>query len=190
MNTPETGIAGGFFAQLMPMLADRTVMMIVSKADEQHLTVSVIPKRMKDSENAALATPLCCTGTPEELDHELPKQVREFVAGHVALSANLAEIQRERQEAEKAAREELKKKQKTVGNGGAKSKAAEPTPKQEDKPAPTPAPSPMLSLFDSPAQEEATPRPAAGAEVEQQQQQQEVSHAGQSDAPRIFVPGN
>ncbi len=182
MNTSETGIAGGFFAQLMPMLADRTVMMIVSRADEQHLTVSVIPKRMKDSENAALATPLCCTGTPEELDRELPTQVREFVSGHVALSANLAEIQREREDAEKAAREELKKKQKTVGNGGARSKAAEPTPKQEDKPAPTPAPSPMLSLFDSPAQEEAAPRPAAGEE-EEQQQQEEVSHASQSDAP-------
>src|ERR1035437_3767495 len=56
--------------------------------------------------------------TPEELDRELPTQVREFVAGHVALGANLAEIQREREEAEKAAREELKKKQKTVGNGG------------------------------------------------------------------------
>jgi len=109
MSTPATAIAGGFFAQLMPMLADRTVMMIVSKADEHHLTVSVIPKRLKDSENAALATPFCCTGTPEELDRELPTQVREFVAGYVALGANLAEIQREREEAEKAAREELKK---------------------------------------------------------------------------------
>ena len=59
--TPEIGITGGFFAQLMPMLADRTVTMIVSKADEHHLTVSVFPKRMKDSESGALATPLCCT---------------------------------------------------------------------------------------------------------------------------------
>ena len=182
MSTPATAIAGGFFAQLMPMLADRTVMMIVSKADEQHLTVSVIPKRMKDSENAALATPFCCTGTPEELDRELPTQVREFVAGHVALGANLAEIQREREEAEKAAREELKKKQKTVGNGGAKGKAAEPAPKQEDKPAPAPPPSPMLSLFDLPAQDEAAPRPTSGQETKEEEEE-EVSHAGQSDAP-------
>lgn len=160
MSTPETAIVGSFFAQLMPMLADRTVMMIVSKADEQHLTVSVIPKRMKDSENAALATPFCCTGTPEELDRELPTQVREFVAGHVALSANLAEIQREREEAEKAAREELKKKQKTVGNGGARTKVSEPKP--EDKPASTPPPPPMLNLFDSVAEEEAEPRPKNG----------------------------
>ena len=178
MSTPATAIAGGFFAQLMPMLADRTVMMIVSKADEHHLTVSVIPKRMKDSENAALATPFCCTGTAGELDRELPTQVREFVAGHVALGANLAEIQREREEAEKVAREELKKKQKTVGNGGAKAKAAEPAPKQEDKAAPAPPPSPMLSLFDLPAQDEAAPLPTSG----QGKQEEEVSHAGQSDA--------
>ncbi len=172
MSTPATAIAGGFFAQLMPMLADRTVMMIVSKADEQHLTVSVIPKRMKDSENAAMATPFCCTGTPEELDRELPTQVREFVAGHVAFRANLAEIQREREEAEKAAREELKKKQKTVGNGGAKGKPAEPTPKPEDPPTPAPPLSPMLSLFDPPAQEETAPRQTAAEEEE------EVLHAG------------
>src|SRR5712692_1029544 len=139
MSTPGTAITGGLFAQLMPMLADRTLMMIVSKADEQHLTVSVIPKRMKDSENAALATPLCCTGTPEELDRELPTQVREFVAGHVALSANLAEIQREREEAEKVAREELKKKQKTVGNGGARTRVSETKPSEEEKAVAPPA---------------------------------------------------
>ena len=177
MSTPGTAIAAGFFAQLMPMLSDRTVMMIVSKADEQHLTVSVIPKRMKDSENAALATPFCCTGTPEELDRELPTQVREFVAGHVALSANLAEIQREREEAEKAAREDLKKKQKTVGNGGARTKVSEPKP--EDKPASTPPPSPMLNLFDS---VEAEPRPITTGGGGGGGGGEEVSHASQSDA--------
>src|SRR5947207_804014 len=105
--------------------------------------------------------------TPEELDRELPTQVREFVAGHVALGTNLAEIQRECEEAEKAAREELKKKQKTVGNGGAKGKAAEPAPKQEDKPVPAPPPSPMLSLFDLSAQDEAAPCPTSGQETKE-----------------------
>jgi len=183
MNTSETGTTGGFFAQLMPMLADRTVMMIVSKADEQHLTVSVIPKRMKDSENAALATPLCCTGTPEELDRELPTQVREFVAGHLALSANLADIQREREEAEKAAREELKKKQKTVGNGGARSKVSEPKAKEEDKPTTAPPLPPMLSLFDSPSQEEAeAPRAITTGGGGTTTTTTEVTHASQGDA--------
>ncbi len=98
---------------------------------------------MKDGENTALLTPLCCTGTAEELDRELPVHLRDFVAGHVALANNLGEIERERQEAEKAAREEAKKRQKTVGAGG--KKTSEPvTP----VPAKTPAPPPALSLFD------------------------------------------
>jgi PRTRC genetic system protein E len=141
--------------QLMPLLADRTLMIIVSKADDQHLTLSVVPKRMKESENAALTTPLCCTGTPEELDHNLPTQLRDFVAGHVTLSNNLAQIQREREEAEKAAREELKKKQRTVGNGGAKGKAPDVKPPEEEKAAPPAPQSSMMSLFDSPADGEA-----------------------------------
>jgi PRTRC genetic system protein E len=133
----------------MPMLADRTLMLIVSKVDDQHLTLSVVPKRMKEGENAALTTPLCCTGTPEELDCDLPAQIRDFVAGHVALSNNLAQVQREREEAEKAAREEIKKKQKTVGNGGSKIKPLESEPKPEEKASPTAPAQSTMNLFDS-----------------------------------------
>ena len=150
MSTSTTAPAAGFFAQLMPLLADRTLMVIVAKADDQHLTVSVVPKRTKDSENPALATPLCCTGTPEELDRDLPGHLHEFVAGHVTLSNNLAQIQSERDEAEKAAREELKKKQKTLGNNGAKNKTVEAKPAEQPK-VTQPA-SPMMSLFDTPAE--------------------------------------
>ena len=148
MTTPTALPVNGFFVQLMPMLADRTLMVIVSKVDEQHLTLSVVPKRMKDGENAALTTPLCCTGTPEELDRDLPAQLRDFVAGHLALSNNLAQIQREREEAEKAAREELKKKQKTVANGGTKAKPAEPQPKPEESVSPTAPAQSTMNLFD------------------------------------------
>jgi len=149
MTTPTALPSNGFFAQLMPMLADRTLMLIVSKADDQHLTLSVVPKRMKEGENASLTIPLCCTGTPEELDRDLPAQLRDFVAGHVALRNNLAQIQREREEAEKAAREELKKKQKTVGNGGTKVKPAESQPKRDEKVSPTELTQSTMNLFDS-----------------------------------------
>ena len=152
MSTSHIATADGFFAQLMPLLADRTLMVIVSKADDHHLTISVIPKRMKDGESPALCTPLCCTGTPEELDRDLPGHLRDFVAGQVMLSNNLAQIQHEREEAEKAAREELKKKQKTVGNGGAKSKTSEPTPAEQERAAPPVAQPSMMSLFDAPAE--------------------------------------
>ena len=133
MTIPTAPPADGFFVQLMPMLADRTLMLIVSKADEHHLTLSVVPKRMKEGENAALTMPLCCSGTPEELDRDLPTQLCEFVAGHLALSNNLAQIQREREEAEKAAREELRKKQKTLGNGGVKRRHPSPSRTRKTK---------------------------------------------------------
>src|ERR1700722_9049523 len=86
MSTPITAAAGGFFVQLMPLLTDRTLMVIVSKSDDRHLTLSVVPKRMKEGENAALTAPLCCTGTAEELDRDLPTHLRDFVSGHVTLS--------------------------------------------------------------------------------------------------------
>jgi PRTRC genetic system protein E len=156
MSTPITATAGGFFVQLMPLLADRTLMVFVSKADDQHLTVSVVPKRMKDGESPALSTPLCCTGTAEELDRDLPSHLHEFVAGQVTLSNNLAQIQREREEAEKVARDELKKKQKTVGNGAAKTKTAEAKPLEEETVAQQPTQLPMMSLFDAPAENTTT----------------------------------
>ena len=149
MSTPITAAAGGFFVQLMPLLTDRTLMVIVSKSDDQHLTLSVVPKRMKEGENAALTTPLCCTGTAEELDRDLPTHLRDFVSGHVTLSNNLAQIQRDREEAEKAAREELNKKRKSAGNGVAKNKTPEAKPLDEEKAPPQPS---MMSLFDSPAE--------------------------------------
>jgi PRTRC genetic system protein E len=149
MTTATVLPSNGFFVQLMPMLADRTLMVIISKADERHLTLSVVPKRMKEGENATLTTPLCCTGTPEELDRDLPAQLRDFVAGHLALSNNLAQIQREREEAEKVAREELKKKQKTVGNGGSQAKPADVQPKPEEKLSPAEPAQSTMNLFDS-----------------------------------------
>lgn len=55
----------------MPILAERTLMPIVSKADDQHLSLSVVPKRLKEGENAALTRPLRVTGAAEELDRDL-----------------------------------------------------------------------------------------------------------------------
>jgi PRTRC genetic system protein E len=154
MNTSTTAPPAGFFVQLMPLLADRTLMVIVSKADDEHLTLSVVPKRMKEGENAGLTTPLCCTGTPEELDRDLPTHLRDFVVGQVTLSNNLAQIQREREEAEKVAREELKKKQKNLGNSGSKAKTPDSKPRDEDRAVAPPAEPPMMSLFDSPGEAE------------------------------------
>ena len=142
----QTTPTNGFFSQLLPLLADRTVVLIVSKGEDGNLSVSVIPKRIKESENGALLTPMCCTGAADELDRELPSQVGNFVAGYVRLSNNLAEIERERQEAEKTAREQARSKQK----GGASAKKNEAEDKVEPVKPQEPPASPMLSLFDTP----------------------------------------
>ena len=157
MENQASQIPNGFFSQMLPLLADRTVVLIVAKADDGNLTVSVIPKRVKDSENSALLTPMCCTGAADELDRDLPAQLGNFVAGYVRLSNNLAEIERERQEAEKAAREQARAKQK----GSAAAKKNESDDKAEPtKPTGPPAP-PMLSLFDA-ATDNPTKSDAAG----------------------------
>ena len=183
MTTPTALPSNGFFVQLMPMLADRTLMLIVSKADDQHLTLSVVPKRMKEGENAALTTPLCCTGTPEELDRDLPAQLRDFVAGHLAFGNNLAQIQHEREEAEKVAREELKKKQKTTGNGGSKVKLPEPQPKSEEKMSPAAPAQSTMNLFDSSAEAEVSCA-AGSAPVPDEGQGQKTTTVEVSDENR------
>jgi len=137
----ETQTASGLFAQLAPLVAHRAVLITVSKLDDgEVLQVNICPRQIKDGENQALTTPLSVTGTPRELDADLIAQVTGFVASHVGLNTNLTAIQAEIAEAEKAAREEAKKRQKTVGTGGKKTEPA--------KTETTVAPQQSLGLFD------------------------------------------
>jgi len=135
MNQTETT---GMFCGLAPMLANRTVIMTVASGANGCLTVSIIPKKVKDDENDVLTLPLCATGTAEELDRELPRQLREFVEVHAATASNLDRIKQELAAAEKADSDARKEKLK-----GKKVASAE-------KPAilPTPGPQGMLGLFD------------------------------------------
>lgn len=138
----------GLFTLLLPLLAQRAVLITISKIDEgDRLQVNICPRQLKDGENQALTTPLAVCGTAAELDAELVPQVTSFVAAQAGLHSNLSAIEKELAEAERAAREEARKKQKTVGNGGKKAEPAE----AEAKPAPPSAQT--LSLFDAPAKE-------------------------------------
>lgn len=56
------------FVELMPMLTERTVMITVSRVNQNFIRVNFIPSKKKEDENAALATPLSFSGTPKELD--------------------------------------------------------------------------------------------------------------------------
>src|SRR3990172_5704132 len=94
----------------MPLLAGRTVMITVARVDDRTLRVNVIPTKTNESENAALTTPLSYTGTPEELDRELGKQLASYVEAHQQLGSTLAQVKAEMDTAAKAAQEEAKRK--------------------------------------------------------------------------------
>ena len=138
----------GLFTQLEPLLAHRAVLITISKLEADQLQVNICPRQLKESENSALTIPLSVTGTAGELDADLVARISSFVASHVGLNTNLAEIEKEIAEAEKASREEAKKKHKVVGNG---SKRATDSTSSMPVPAlskPEPEPPKMLSLFD------------------------------------------
>jgi PRTRC genetic system protein E len=99
----------GLFAELAQLAAERTLLITVSTVDGGLLCVNFVPKRLTASEDDALATPLCLTGTPAELDRDMFGQIRSYVAAHRALSSNLAEAQHAMAEASKRAREETSK---------------------------------------------------------------------------------
>lgn len=147
--TPIASTAGGLFSQLAPLLAYRAVLITVSKLEEGDLLqVNICPRQLREGENQALTTPLCLTGTAAELDTELASQLSTFVASHAGLNSNLAQIQKEIEEAEKAAREEAKKKR-AIGNGGKKAmEASAPAKSSLEKPEPEAVPQ-ARSLFDA-----------------------------------------
>ncbi len=132
------------FAELMPILAGRTVMITVAREDDK--TLNVIPTTKSGAaENPALATPLSYTGTPEELDAELGRQLTSYVECHQALGSTLASAQAEMEAAAKAAQEEARKKTEER-----RKKAAEKPVDNSAAPAPAPgAPQPVAtaSLF-------------------------------------------
>jgi PRTRC genetic system protein E len=68
------------FVELMPLLANRTVLITVAKVDDKTLRVNVIPDGKAD-DNPALSTPLTCTGSPEELDAELGRHLVGYAGG-------------------------------------------------------------------------------------------------------------
>jgi PRTRC genetic system protein E len=108
------------FVELMPLLGERTVMITVSRVNQNSIRVNFIPSRKKEDENPALATPLSFTGTPEELDRELGNSLGSYVEENLRLQTTLTEAKSEMEAAAKAAREQ------------AKTKAGQTSKKQED----------------------------------------------------------
>jgi len=100
------------FQELMPLLAKRTVLLMVSSIGPDEVRISVIPQRVKSADidqNDALLTPLSISGTPKELDEALPAQLKEFIGAHLGLSSTLKSVKEQMDAAAKAAKESARK---------------------------------------------------------------------------------
>jgi PRTRC genetic system protein E len=117
MTTEPTGL----FQGLAPLLANRTVILTVSANDTGQVTLNVIPKKVKEDESDALTTALCITASPDELDRDLPSQLREFTNVHAKAACNIQRVKDELAAAEKAERAK-KAKAKTVSPASAPAK--------------------------------------------------------------------
>ncbi len=137
------------FTELMPLLAERTVLITVARESGTTIRATVVPKRTSESENAALSTPLSFVGTPEELDRDFGRTLAEYVDAHQRLGSTLAQAKAEMEAAAKAAQEEAKRKTDEKGKVKSSTSTSAPVPPtQPPAPAsPGPAPGTTSSLF-------------------------------------------
>ena len=138
------------FSELMPLLAERTVLITVARESNTTLRATVIPKRAREGENAALSTPLLFVGTPEELDENFGRALAEYVETHQRVGSTLAQAKAEMEAAAKAAQEEAKRR--ADERRKAKSPTSTPAPVPSTQPpasaGPDPVPGTTSSLFD------------------------------------------
>jgi len=119
--------------------------MTVTSLEEDQIRVNVLPKKLADSENAALTTPMSFTGTAAELDSQLPDALVSFVASHLELKNTLDRTKEEMAAAAKAAQDEARNKSKTAK----KSVPVQAPVKKDEQKAPEPPK--VRGLFDKPA---------------------------------------
>ena len=150
------------FTELLPLLKQRVLMITVSDVGDGLLRVNVIPRKLDaDSDQSqALTTPLSITGSAEELDRELPDQLRSFTESLVKTGSNLAELRTQHAAAVKAVEAENKKRlDEKKKSSGSKTQSASPATTvtsdiRDGKPLfgskPAPAANECRSLFDGP----------------------------------------
>ncbi len=100
------------FQELMPLLAQRILLLTLSRVSDDEMRINVVPKPLKSEhhdDDTALTTPLSVNGTPKELDEQLPRQLVEFVETHLGLSSTLKSAKEQMETAAKAAREAARK---------------------------------------------------------------------------------
>lgn len=173
------------FTELLPLLKDRTLMLIIAGIGDNTLRVNVIPQRKSGKENDAaenaFTSPLTITGTVEELDREFAQQIGGYRASLDHLKSNLGEIESAHAAAIKTIEEERKKelnsKRKASGT------TVKPAARIGSETAPAPAPANGKPVFGSKAPSAASPTtqslfdapPVATAEQQSESQPENTS---------------
>lgn len=98
------------FKELGPLLRQRAVVMILTRLEDDTIRVNVIPRKIDESENDALTTPLSVAGTAEDLDSQLPSALVQFVGAHLELKNTLEVAMQQIAAAAKAAKAEARSK--------------------------------------------------------------------------------
>lgn len=136
------------FKSLQPLLAERSIHILLSATKDGLMNVYVAPAKKDDKEDAAFTVPFQCTATAEELEAQLPDVLTKWVASRQVVTTDLSAALNAAEAAAKKAADEAKKK---VADKGKKvvpataSKAAPTTAKPGAKPAAPVTP----SLLDS-----------------------------------------
>jgi PRTRC genetic system protein E len=161
------------FKELGPLLRQRTVVLIVTRLEDDTIRVNVIPRKLNESENDALTTPLSVAGTAEELDAQLPSALVEFVGAHLELRNTLETAKDQMAAAAKAAKAEARSKvtSKTVPvrtepAGAETKKPADAVPKPAEPRKQEPARN--VSLFDIGPSPVSAPLTASDADEEEE----------------------
>ena len=176
------------FKELGPLLRQRTVVLIVTRLEDDTIRVNVIPRKLNESENDALTIPLSVAGTAEELDAELPSALIQFVGAHLELSNTLESAKEQMAAAAKAAKVEARSKT-AAKTATAKTEGAVETSKPADqvlRPTELKKQEPRnASLFDTGPSQAAAPAPASDAD-EDDEILAEISENGPTDESDDF----
>jgi len=157
------------FKELGPLLRQRTIVMILTRLEDDTIRVNVIPRKLNESENDALTTPLSVAGKAEELDAELHSALVEFVGAHLELKNTLETAKEQMAAAAKAAKTEARSKTATKTATARTAASAVETRKPADQAPGTTElkkqePARNASLFDTGPAPAAAPVPASDAD--------------------------
>jgi PRTRC genetic system protein E len=141
------------FKELAPYLSQRAVLLTVTRHEDDQISVNIIPKKLQDSENTALTTPLKLTGTAEELDRDLPSSIVDYVAAHLQLKSTLDRAKAEIDAAGKAAQAEACAKKLPAKKELPKAELAKPVAAVKPVEVAKPESAKTFSLFETPADE-------------------------------------